>query len=102
MFKGVATGIPFFQERRSLAETFKSLYEDGGSEPIAPAYSRFLKDFHWVHIIDSLASGEYLKYERVLDEKVTDVYMYLQYINAKANAENIQHKFSMDLNKKRK
>ena len=52
--------------------------------------------------MDSLASGEYLKYERVLDEKVTDVYMYLQYINAKANAENIQHKFSMDLNKKRK
>jgi hypothetical protein len=49
-----------------------------------------------------MANHEFLNLERVLDYNVMDVFSYLQYINAKANAENIQQKFTMDLNKKRK
>jgi hypothetical protein len=85
-----------------LHNNFSSLYEDGGSEPIAPTYSKFLKDFHWMHIVSQMANHEFLNLERVLDYNVMDVFSYLQYINAKANAENIQQKFTMDLNKKRK
>jgi hypothetical protein len=52
--------------------------------------------------VDSLANGEYLNYERVLNEQVKDVFTYLVYTNQKAMAEEAQYKFQESINKNRK
>ena len=97
-----AIGLSFFQERASLQETFGSIYEGGGGEATCPAYTRFLKDFHWMHIISSLANHEFLQLEKVLDYNVWDVFAYLQYSDAKVRAEQAQMKFSSEMNKKKR
>lgn len=100
MFGGTWFGLPFFQERRSLEKTFGSLYE-GGGEPTAPAYSKFLRDFNWMHIVSQLANHEFLNLERVLDYNVMDVFAYLQYQDAKVMAEKQQMKFIQDMNRRK-
>mgnify|MGYP007022386445 CR=1 FL=1 len=94
--------LSFFQERRSLEETFSSLYEGGGTEPTAPAYSKFLKNYNWMHIISTLSNHDFLRIEDVLNQNVEDVYAYLQYLDAKVRAENVQQKYINDLNKNKR
>ena len=101
VFGGTWIGLPFFQERRSLEKTFRSLYE-GGGEPTSPQYSKFLKDFSWMHIVSQLANHEFLRMEDVLSYNVVDVYAYLQYQDAKVRAENAQMKFTQEMNKRKK
>lgn len=55
-----------------------------------------------MHIVSTLANNEFLKMEEVLNQNVMDVYSYLQYIDAKVGAENAQHKFIMEMNKRKK
>lgn len=92
----------FFQERSRLEKNFQSLYENGGGEPTAPAYTKFLKNYQWMHIISTLSNHNFLQLGKVLDENVVDVYAYLQYLDAKVRAENAQMKFTSEMNKKRK
>ena len=101
MFGGTWIGLPFFQERRRLEESFRSLYE-GGGEPTSPQYTKFLKNFHWMHIVSTLANDEFLRMEDVLNQNVIDVFAYLQYIDAKVGAETSQKKFIMEMNKRKK
>lgn len=61
-----------------------------------------MKEFHWMHIISSLANHEFLRLEEVLDNNVMDVYAYLQYMDAKSNAERAQMRFEQELNKRKK
>ena len=93
--------LSFFQERRSLEKSFKTLYE-GSGEPTSPTYSKFLKDYNWMHIVSQLANHEFLRMEDVLNQTVTDVYAYLQYQDAKAHAENAQMRFVNEMNKRKK
>lgn len=46
-----------------------------------------------MHIVSTLANHEFLKLDVVLEQNVMDVYAYLQYIDAKAEAERAQMKF---------
>lgn len=55
-----------------------------------------------MHIISSLANHEFLRLEEVLDNNVMDVYSYLQYMDAKSNAERAQMRFEQELNKRKK
>ena len=55
-----------------------------------------------MHIVSQLANHEFLRMEDVLNQTVTDVYAYLQYLDAKVRAENAQMKFTSEMNKKRK
>lgn len=55
-----------------------------------------------MHIVSTLANHEFLKLDVVLEEKVMDVYAYLQYIDAKAEAERAQMKFHQEMNERRK
>lgn len=55
-----------------------------------------------MHIVSTLANHEYLKIERILEEHVMDVYAYLQYIDAKAEAERAQMKFTQEMNERKK
>jgi hypothetical protein len=52
--------------------------------------------------VDSLANGEYLNYEKVLGEKVEDVFTYLVYTNQKQAAEEAQHNYLDSINKNKK
>lgn len=52
-----------------------------------------------MHIVSTMANHEFLKLDKVLEEKVIDVYAYLQYIDAKAEAERAQMKFHQEMNK---
>ena len=49
-----------------------------------------------MHIVSTMANHEFLKIDKVLEEKVIDVYAYLQYIDAKAEAERAQMKFHQE------
>ena len=55
-----------------------------------------------MHIVSTMANHEFLKIDTVLEEKVIDVYAYLQYIDAKAEAERAQMKFHQEMNERRK
>ena len=55
-----------------------------------------------MHIVSTLANGEFLRMEEVLNQNVMDVYSYLQYIDAKVGAENAQMKFTQELSKRKK
>ena len=55
-----------------------------------------------MHIVSTLANGEFLRIEDVLNYNVMDVYSYLQYIDAKVSAENAQLKFTQELNKRKR
>lgn len=55
-----------------------------------------------MHIVSTLANGEFLKMEDVLNQNVMDVYSYLQYIDAKVSAENAQAKYIQEMDKMRK
>ena len=101
VFEGAWIGLSFFQERSQLEKNFRSLYEGGGS-PTAPQYSKFLKDFNWMHIVSQLANNEFLRMEEVLNQTVIDVYAYLQYMDAKVSAENAQMKFVHEMDKRKK
>lgn len=85
----------------SLKENFPSLYQ-GGGEAVSPQYSKFLRDFHWMNVISTLANHSFLQLGEVLDSDVGDVFAYLQYIHAKNIAERAEDKFQMDRIKARK
>ena len=55
-----------------------------------------------MHIVSTMASHSFLQLEKVLDENVMDIYAYLQYLEAKARAENAQMKFTQEMNKRKK
>lgn len=55
-----------------------------------------------MHIVSTMANHQFLELERVLDYDVQDVFAYLQYLDAKAVAENAQQKFRNEINKNRK
>lgn len=79
-----------------MQQTFKSLFTPSQGEPNSPKWTSFIKDYHWMHIVSTLANHEYLKIDRILEEHVMDVYAYLQYIDAKAEAERAQMKFHQE------
>ena len=93
MRQGFARRLPFFSQRGDFIKTYPSLFEDTGGEPLAPGYSKFLKDYNWMHIVSTLANDDFLKMETILDSNVGDVFSYLCYLTAKGQAEREQRKF---------
>jgi hypothetical protein len=55
-----------------------------------------------MHIISTLSNHDFLRIEDVLNQNVEDVYAYLQYLDAKVRAENVQQKYINDLNKNKR
>lgn len=57
-----------------------------------------------MHIVSTLANDMFLKLETVLDQNITDVFTYLNYLSEKADAEEAQYNFQKKINdgKKRK
>ena len=52
-----------------------------------------------MNIVSTLACHDFLKLEVVLGYEVGDVFTYLQYLQAKSNAEIAEHKFQMERDK---
>lgn len=53
-------------------------------------------------MVATLANNNYLQMEKVLGENVGDCFSYLQYVAAKAEAEEAQFKYEEKMNKARR
>lgn len=51
-----------------------------------------------MHTVSELAGGDYLKMDLILSEPVMDIFAYLQYMDAKVRAENVQQKYVLEMN----
>lgn len=56
-----------------------------------------MKNYNWMHIVSTLAGGDFLKMETVLDSNVGDVFSFLCYLTAKTFAEREQRNFENKL-----
>lgn len=61
-----------------------------------------MNNYTWYHIVALLANNVYLSMEKVLDENVQDCFSYLQYITAKAAAEEAQMKYDEKMSKSKR
>ena len=89
--------LPFFSERSGFIEDFPSLFNDGGGGPLAPGYSKFLKNWNWMHIVNTVACGDFLKMEQVLDSNAGDIFTFISYLTDKSVAEKQQRDFESKL-----
>lgn len=55
-----------------------------------------------MHTVSTLANDDYLKLEKVLNENVQECFAYLDYVIAKANAEEAEYEFQMKMNNRKK
>lgn len=89
--------VPFFSERSGFIKDYPSLFNDGGGGPLSPGYSKFLKNWNWMHIVNTVACGDFLKMEQVLDSNAGDIFTYICYLTDKSAAEKQQRDFESKL-----
>lgn len=64
--------------------------------------TEFNKTFSTIIGIDICANGDFLKWESVLNSPVADVFTYLNYRAAKAEADSKEFEYKQRLNRQRK